>query len=61
MLLWWILTVPSFLFVAVDVWRTPESVVLNRSLVANQMKHGMFTVRKKSGAAPTAGMGAMPG
>jgi hypothetical protein len=29
MLLWWILTIPSFLFVIIDVWRTtPESAVL---------------------------------
>ncbi|RDH76804.1 DUF4396 domain-containing protein [Mycolicibacterium moriokaense] len=34
MLLWWILTVPSFLFVAVDVWRTtPESPVLKWAFV----------------------------
>ncbi len=29
MLLWWILTIPSFLFVTIDIWRTtPESQVL---------------------------------
>lgn len=29
MLLWWILSVPSFLFVAIDIWRTtPEASVL---------------------------------
>lgn len=29
MLLWWILTVPSFLFVTIDIWRTtPEAKVL---------------------------------
>ncbi len=29
MLLWWILTVPSFLFVSIDIWRTtPEAKVL---------------------------------
>src|SRR6476646_1601164 len=34
MLLWWILTVPSFLFVAIDIWRTtPESPVLKWAFV----------------------------
>jgi hypothetical protein len=33
MLLWWILTVPSFLFVAVDVWRTPAATVLKWAFV----------------------------
>ena len=34
MLLWWILTVPSFLFVVIDVWRTtPESPVLKWAFV----------------------------
>jgi Domain of unknown function (DUF4396) len=33
MLLWWILTVLSFLFITVDVWRTPESVVLKWAFV----------------------------
>lgn len=34
MLLWWILTVPSFLFVVFDVWRsTPESAVLKWAFV----------------------------
>ncbi|MCX2934537.1 DUF4396 domain-containing protein [Mycobacterium sp. CVI_P3] len=34
MLLWWILTVPSFLFVVVDIWRTtPESNVLKWAFV----------------------------
>ncbi len=34
MLLWWILTVPSFLFVAIDVWRTtPAATVLKWALV----------------------------
>ncbi len=28
MVLWWILTVPSFLFVAIDIWRTPAAGVL---------------------------------
>ena len=23
--LWWILTVPPFLFVAIDIWRTPAA------------------------------------
>jgi hypothetical protein len=34
MLLWWILTVPSFLFVVIDIWRsTPESPVLKWAFV----------------------------
>jgi hypothetical protein len=33
MLLWWILTAPSFLFVAVDVWRTPAATVLKWAFV----------------------------
>jgi hypothetical protein len=34
MLLWWILTVPSFLFVTIDIWRTtPESPVLKWAFV----------------------------
>lgn len=34
MLLWWILTLPSFLFVVVDIWRTtPESAVLKWAFV----------------------------
>jgi hypothetical protein len=33
MLLWWILTVPSFLFVAIDVWRTPAATVLKWAFV----------------------------
>ena len=34
MLLWWILTIPSFLFVVIDVWRTtPESPVLKWAFV----------------------------
>ena len=34
MLLWWILTIPSFLFVVIDIWRTtPESVVLKWAFV----------------------------
>jgi hypothetical protein len=34
MLLWWILTVPSFLFVVVDIWRTtPESRVVKWAFV----------------------------
>jgi hypothetical protein len=34
MLLWWILTIPSFLFVVVDIWRTtPESPVLKWAFV----------------------------
>jgi hypothetical protein len=34
MLLWWILTVPSFLFVVLDIWRTtPESPVLKWAFV----------------------------
>jgi hypothetical protein len=34
MLLWWILTVPSFLFVIIDIWRsTPESPVLKWAFV----------------------------
>jgi hypothetical protein len=34
MLLWWILTVPSFLFVVVDIWRTTaESPVLKWAFV----------------------------
>jgi len=34
MLLWWVLTVPSFLFVTVDIWRTtPEATVLKWSFV----------------------------
>jgi hypothetical protein len=34
MLLWWILTVPSFLFVSIDIWRTtPESPVLKWAFV----------------------------
>src|ERR1700739_5045380 len=34
MLLWWIVTVPSFLFVVVDIWRTtPESPVLKWAFV----------------------------
>jgi len=34
MLMWWILTVPSFLFVTVDIWRTtPESPVLKWAFV----------------------------
>jgi hypothetical protein len=34
MLMWWILTIPSFLFVVVDIWRiTPESPVLKWAFV----------------------------
>jgi hypothetical protein len=34
MLLWWILTIPSFLFVVIDIWRTtPESPVLKWAFV----------------------------
>lgn len=34
MLLWWILTIPSFLFVVIDIWRTtPESAVLKWAFV----------------------------
>lgn len=33
MLLWWVLTVPSFLFVAIDVWRTPAATVLKWAFV----------------------------
>jgi hypothetical protein len=34
MLLWWIVTVPSFLFVVIDIWRTtPESPVLKWAFV----------------------------
>src|SRR6201984_3076824 len=34
MLLWWVLTIPSFLFVVIDVWRTtPESPVLKWAFV----------------------------
>jgi hypothetical protein len=34
MLMWWILTIPSFLFVVIDIWRTtPESVVLKWAFV----------------------------
>jgi hypothetical protein len=34
MLLWWILTVPSFLFVVIDIWRTtPASPVLKWAFV----------------------------
>jgi hypothetical protein len=34
MLLWWILTVPSYLFVVIDIWRTtPESPVLKWAFV----------------------------
>ena len=34
LLLWWILTVPSFLFVVIDIWRsTPESPVLKWAFV----------------------------
>jgi hypothetical protein len=33
MLLWWILTVPSFLFVAIDVRRTPAATVLKWGFV----------------------------
>lgn len=34
MLLWWVLTIPSFLFVVIDIWRTtPESVVLRWAFV----------------------------
>jgi hypothetical protein len=34
MLLWWILAVPSFLFVVIDIWRTtPESPVLKWAFV----------------------------
>jgi hypothetical protein len=33
MLLWWILTVPSFLFVAIDVWRTPAATVIKWAFV----------------------------
>src|ERR1700739_3600959 len=34
MLLWWILAVPSFLFIVVDIWRTtPESPVLKWAFV----------------------------
>ena len=33
MLLWWILTVPSLAFVAIDVWRTPAATVLKWAFV----------------------------
>jgi hypothetical protein len=33
MLLWWILTVPSFLFVAIDVWRTPAATVIKWAFI----------------------------
>ncbi len=34
MLLWWILTVPSLLFVTIDIWRTtPESPVLKWAFI----------------------------
>lgn len=34
MLMWWVLTIPSFLFVVIDIWRTtPESVVLKWAFV----------------------------
>jgi hypothetical protein len=34
MLMWWILTIPSFLFVVIDIWRTtPESPVLKWAFV----------------------------
>lgn len=33
MLLWWILTVPSFVFVAIDVWRTPAATVLKWAFI----------------------------
>jgi Domain of unknown function (DUF4396) len=34
MLLWWALTIPSFLFVTIDIWRTtPESTVLKWAFV----------------------------
>src|ERR1700735_5136650 len=34
MLTWWVLTIPSFLFVVIDIWRTtPESVVLKWAFV----------------------------
>src|ERR1700747_3057914 len=34
MLLWWVLTIPSFLFVVIDVWRTtPESPALKWAFV----------------------------
>ncbi len=33
MLLWWILTVPSLLFVAIDVWRTPAAKVIKWAFI----------------------------
>ena len=57
MLLWFLLTALSLLFVAVDVRTTPASPVLkwgfilltaypmNRWLVSRRLKHGMMTVR----------------
>jgi hypothetical protein len=34
MLTWWVLTIPSFLFVVIDIWRTtPESAVLKWAFV----------------------------
>lgn len=34
MLMWWILTIPSLLFVVIDIWRTtPESAVLKWAFV----------------------------
>jgi hypothetical protein len=33
MLMWWVLTIPSFLFVVIDIWTTPESAVLKWAFV----------------------------